>query len=398
MRYITNIKLNYLAGIYIHIPFCKQACYYCNFHFSTAEGSRKEMTGSLLKEIELRRKMLESNVEKNLAIISSSHEVIETIYLGGGTPSLLSKDEIFLIISSIKKNYTVGADAEITLEANPDDITLENLEAWENAGVNRLSIGIQSFIERDLTWMNRVHNTKQALDSIRFSREAGFENFSIDLIFGTPGLTDKEWKENIQTVIDLKVPHVSSYALTVEPKTALQKMIELRKKENINNDVQAKQFLILMEMMRTAGYEHYEISNFAKPGFRSRHNSSYWSGEKYIGIGPSAHSYNGKERMWNKANNMIYIKSLQQNIIPFEKEVLTETEKLNEYVMTSLRTIEGMDLNFIEENFSVSERKRIEKLLNSRVEKENYFQQNAKIILTDRGKLFADRIAVELFV
>ncbi len=398
MRYITNIKLNYLAGIYIHIPFCKQACFYCNFHFSTSEGSRKEMIGTLIKEIELRRKMLESNTEKDLAIISYPQEVIETIYFGGGTPSLLSKDEIFSIISSIKNNYIIAANAEITLEANPDDINLENLTAWKNAGINRLSIGIQSFIERDLTWMNRAHNAKQALNSIKLAFEAGFENFSIDLIFGTPGLTEKEWKENIQTVIDLNVPHVSSYALTVEPKTALQKMIELKKKENVNNEEQAKQFLMLMEMMRDSGYEHYEISNFAKPGFRSRHNSSYWSGEKYIGIGPSAHSYNGKERMWNKANNIIYIKSLQENIVPFEKEVLTETEKLNEYVMTSLRTIEGMDLNFIEEKFSVSERKRIEKLVNSKVEKDNFIQQNDKIILTDTGKLFADRIAVELFV
>ncbi len=288
--------------------------------------------------------------------------------------------------------------AEITLEANPDDITLEKLTGWKNAGINRLSIGIQSFIERDLEWMNRAHNKEQAFNSINFSKEAGFKNFSIDLIFGTPGLSDEEWEQNIKTIIDLGIPHISAYALTVEPKTALHKMIKTKKKENINSDVQAKQFFILMKMMREAGYEHYEISNFAKPGFRSRHNSSYWQGKKYIGIGPSAHSYNGKERLWNIAKNIFYIRSLQQNIIPFEKEILTNKERINEYIMTSLRTMEGLDLDFIENSFSFEERMRIENILKNKVEKENYFQQNEKIILTDTGKLFADGIAVELFV
>lgn len=387
-----------MAGFYIHIPYCKQACYYCNFHFSTSEGSRNEMTGSLIKEIELRRKMIEFNDKNDLAIISSFDEKIETIYFGGGTPSLLSANEISSIISSIKKNYNVSVDAEITLEANPDDINSEKLSTWKSAGINRLSIGIQSFIERDLKWMNRAHDAEQALNSIQLPREAGFENFSIDLIFGTPQLSDEEWQKNIRTVIDLNVNHISAYALTVEPKTALQKMIELKKKENVNNEVQARQFLILIEMMRSAGYEHYEISNFAKTGFRSRHNSSYWQGEKYIGIGPSAHSFNGNERSWNVANNRIYIQSLQQNQIPSEKEILSSSQKLNEYVMTSLRTIEGMNLNFVEEKFSAKERKRIEKLLETKIEKKNFFRENDRIILTDEGKLFADRIAVELFL
>jgi oxygen-independent coproporphyrinogen-3 oxidase len=246
--------------------------------------------------------------------------------------------------------------------------------------------------------MNRAHNAQQAFQSVLLAREAGFDNFSIDLIFGTPGLTDEEWKKNIQTAIDLQVPHISSYALTVEPKTALQKMIELKKKENVNNDVQARQFLILMKALRSADYEHYEISNFAKPGFRSRHNSSYWKGEKYIGIGPSAHSFNGEERSWNKANNSLYIKFLKENIIPFEKEILTSKEKLNEYVMTSLRTMEGMDLKMIEEKFSIAQRNRIEKILQTRIKKENFIQKNHRIMLTDEGKLFADHIAVELFV
>lgn len=387
-----------MAGIYIHIPFCKQACYYCNFHFSTSLANKEKMVQALVKEIELRSFISKQNPENDVEIISAEEEIIETIYFGGGTPSLLSEKEISSILSSIKKNYSLAADLEITLEANPDDITFEKLIEWKNAAINRLSIGIQSFLERDLLWMNRAHNAEQALNSIHLTREAGFQNFSIDLIFGTPRLADEEWEKNIQTVVDFDIPHISSYALTVEPKTALQRMIELKKKENINSDVQSKQYLMLMETLRSAGYEHYEISNFAKPGFRSKHNSSYWQSKKYIGIGPSAHSFNGKIRTWNKANNMIYIKSLRENIIPFEKEILSETQKLNEYVMTSLRTIEGLDLNFIESNFSKKERNRIENLLNQKIKREDYFLENDKIILTDEGKLFADAVAVEFFV
>jgi oxygen-independent coproporphyrinogen-3 oxidase len=387
-----------LAGIYIHIPFCKQACYYCNFHFSTSLDLKGEMVESLIKEIKIRSSFSKENPENEVAIISAENEIIETIYFGGGTPSLLSQNEIDSIISTIKQNYKVVADAEITLEANPDDITFNKLIEWKNVGVNRLSIGIQSFIERDLKWMNRAHSAEQALDCIHLAREVEFNNFSIDLIFGIPGLINEEWKTNIETVINLNVPHISSYALTVESKTALQKMIQLKKKENVNSDVQAEQYSILMKALREAGYEHYEISNFAKPDFRSKHNSSYWQSKKYIGIGPSAHSYNGKIRTWNKANNNIYINSLKQNIIPFEKEILTQTQKINEYVMTSLRTIEGLDLNFIENYFSSNEKNRIENILNEKIKKENYFTENNKIILTDEGKLLADAIAVELFL
>lgn len=387
-----------MAGIYIHIPFCKQACYYCNFHFSTSLDLKDEMVYSLIKEIEIRSNLSKENFENESAIISFENEKIETVYFGGGTPSLLSQNKIHSIISTIRQNYKVADDPEVSLEANPDDITFSKLNEWKNAGVNRLSIGIQSFVERDLIWMNRAHNATQALDCIHLAREAGFNNFSIDLIFGTPGLTNEEWKKNIETAINLNVPHISSYALTVESKTALQKMIQLKKKENINNDIQAEQYSILMKALCKAGYEHYEISNFAKPGFRSKHNSSYWQSKKYIGIGPSAHSYNGKIRTWNKANNLTYINSLKQNIIPFEKEILTRTQKINEFVMTSLRTIEGLDLNFIKNNFSIQEKNRIENLIKEKVKEENYFIKNNKIILTDKGKLFADAIAVELFL
>lgn len=387
-----------MAGIYIHIPFCKQACYYCNFHFSTSLKLKSEMVESLIKEIEIRSNSSKWNFINDQQIVSSEKEIIETIYFGGGTPSLLTENELRAIISAIKQNYTLASDAEITFEANPDDINLDKLIQWKNAGINRLSIGIQSFVERDLKWMNRAHNSSQALNCINLSRQAGFNNFSIDLIFGTPGLTNEEWEENIQKLINLDVPHISSYALTVESKTALEKMIHLKKKENINSDIQAEQYFILMKALQKAGYEHYEISNFAKPGFRSRHNSSYWKEKKYVGIGPSAHSYNGEIRSWNKANNPLYIKSLQQNIIPFEKEILSESQKMNEYVMTSLRTIEGLDLNLFERKFSKKERIRIERILKEKVLPAYYILQKDTITLTNEGKLFADRISVELFV
>lgn len=356
------------------------------------------MVEALLKEIQIRGNCSKEDPKNALAILSSPNEIIETVYFGGGTPSLLSEKEISSILSAIKNNYSISSDAEITLEANPDDINFQKLMDWKNAGVNRLSIGIQSFLERDLLWMNRAHNAQQAVNSIHLTREAGFNNFSIDLIFGTPRLSDEEWEKNIQTVIDFNIPHVSSYALTVEPKTALQKMIELKKKEDVNQDIQSKQFLLLMETMRAAGYEHYEISNFAKPGFRSKHNSSYWQSKKYIGIGPSAHSFDGEIRTWNKANNSVYIKSLRENMIPFEKEILTEAQKLNEYVMTSLRTIEGMNLDFIEKKFSQNERTRIENAIKKKIKNEYIFFENNNLILTNEGKLFADAIAVELFL
>ena len=394
INHIGIHKLYFLAGIYIHIPFCRQACYYCNFHFSTSRSSKDEMIKALVNEIGLR---IGSVQDVPTAILSSPSEIIETIYFGGGTPSLLSKNEVSLLLSSIVKRYNVHPQAEITLEANPDDINAEKLREWKAAGINRLSIGIQSFVERDLVWMNRAHNVQQALDCMPLARAAGFDNFSIDLIFGIPHLTNEEWTKNVQTAIDRNVPHIACYALTVEPKTSLQKMIALKKKEDINTDVQAVQYELLVKMMGDSGYVHYEISNFGKPGFRSRHNSSYWQGKKYIGIGPSAHSYNGNMRMWNKANNAVYINSIQKNIIPFEQEILTPSQKMNEYVMTSLRTIEGLDLQFIEENFSVADRKRIESLVEREVGEEMFFTREGKIILTARGKLFADGIAVKLF-
>ena len=312
------------------------------------------MITALIKEIKLSSFSLLND--------KSEKEIIETIYFGGGTPSLLTNDNIKDLLDAIKNNYAISEEAEITIEANPDDISKEKLSGWREAGINRLSIGIQSFKEKDLQWMNRAHNTTQAFESILLAKNAGFNNFSIDLIYGTPGLTDEEWKMNVEQVINSSAPHIACYALTVEPKTALQKMISLKKKVDIDTDQQARQFLLLMKWLKEAGYEHYEISNFAKPGYRSRHNSSYWQGKKYIGIGPSAHSYDGKCRRWNVSNNALYIQSIKNNIIPFEEENLSNTERLNEYIMTSLRTIEGLDLKIMENNFSIKERKRIKTL------------------------------------
>ena len=324
-------------------------------------------------------------------------QVINTIYFGGGTPSLLNKRELKDLLSAIKNSYTANPSAEITLEANPDDITSITLKDWKDTGVNRLSIGIQSFKDADLKWMNRAHDAAEATVCIQMARDAGFQNFSIDLIYGTPNLTDEEWYDNVKKVLDLQVPHVACYALTVEPGTALQKMINLGKKQEVSNDDAARQFRLLMQWMHDADYEHYEISNFAKPGFRSRHNSSYWKGESYVGIGPSAHSYNGDARKWNVANNALYIQSIRNSIIPFEEEILTADQRLNEYIMTSLRTIEGIDLAYVSNKFSQDEVKRINSAAKKYIDQGLIIKSGTRLILTDEGKLFADGIAVDLF-
>src|SRR5215204_2169964 len=368
-----------MAGIYIHIPFCRQACHYCNFHFSTSLRYKNELLHSLLKETELQKHYLEN-------------EAVETIYFGGGTPSLLQIEDLRLQIEKLYQNFNISPNAEITLEANPDDITEEKLIGWREIGINRLSIGVQSFFEEDLVWMNRAHNAEQAVGSLQLAIQH-FNNISMDLIYGHPLLSNEKWKQNVEKVIALNIPHISCYALTVEPKTPLSKMNKEKKKEDIHQEKQAEQFLLLMQWLEDAGYEHYEISNFAKHGFRSRHNSSYWQGKNYLGIGPSAHSFNGKSRQWNISNNNIYIESLEKNHIPFEKEILTQSQKANEYIMTSLRTMEGLDINKIPEAMSHELWATSKKFIQSGklTLKEN------KLLLTKEGKLFADGIAADLF-
>ena len=373
-----------MAGIYIHIPFCKQACHYCNFHFSTLLKGKNEFLGALLKEIDLRKSYL-------------AGEKIETIYFGGGTPSLFSSEEIKSILDKLRGSFEITQDPEITLEANPDDLTIDLLKGLKEAGINRLSIGIQSFFEEDLRWMNRAHSVEQAMECIQNVRDIGFNNLSIDLIYGSPTLTDDKWKRNVDLAIELEIPHLSCYALTVEPRTALDSMIKKNKVQDIDPDIQARQFLQLINWLGDAGYEHYEISNFAMPGKRSRHNSSYWQGKKYLGLGPSAHSFNGHSREWNVSNNAIYAKSILDGIIPSSSEELTSTQQLNEYIMTSIRTSEGTNLEVIRERFGENAAAETGKKTDQYIKRELAIKKDKSIILTTEGKLFADRIAAELF-
>jgi oxygen-independent coproporphyrinogen-3 oxidase len=368
----------------LHIPFCKQACTYCNFHFSTSLRYKDDLIHALVKEIELEKNYLED-------------APVETVYFGGGTPSILQTEEVSLLIEAIQRNFNLIPGAEITLEANPDDINPEKLKQWRNAGINRLSIGIQSFFEEELKWMNRAHDFRQAHACIEQSLKEGFDNFSIDLIYGSPLLTDEMWKQNVDKALSYGIKHLSCYALTVEEKTPLEKQISLSQKHNIDNDRQARQFLLLMQWLGKAGYEHYEVSNFAMPGFKSRHNSSYWKGIPYLGIGPSAHSYNGSERRWNLANNNLYIRSIQQGTVSRESEILTDDQNLNEYIMISLRTMEGMDLDLIENKWGKDQRQRIEKGLIQALNDQWIILSNSLVQLTDEGMLRADLLAGSLF-
>ena len=323
---------------------------------------------------------------------------IKTIYLGGGTPSLLSTDELLRIFDQLNKHYPEQTLREVTLEANPDDLNRTYLKALSQTAVTRLSIGIQSFHDKDLKYMNRAHNATQADYSIKAAQDAGFTNLSVDLIYGTPGLGDQQWRENIQKVIALNIPHISSYALTVEPKTALAYAIEKGTTRQPGNRQSAKQFELLMEDMAHAGYDHYEISNFAKPNMYAVHNTNYWKGEHYLGIGPSAHSFNGDSRQWNVANNNIYITELlKNNQLPFETEYLTDTDQLNEYIMTSLRTMWGLDLEYIAGKYGQETRKKVLDTAGLYIEKEQAEIRDNHLVLTRSGKLFADGIAAGLF-
>ena len=375
-----------MAGIYLHIPFCKQACTYCNFHFTTSQRYKNEFVKAIIKEIDLQKDFLRN-------------ESIATIYFGGGTPSLLTIEEACLVLEKIKKEFSLEKNIEITFEANPDDISKEKLLGWKDIGINRLSIGIQSFFEEDLVWMNRAHNQQQAYKCIEDSLAAGFDNISIDLIYGSHLLSDERWEKNIATSsINYKIPHLSCYALTVEEKTPLHKQILLKKTVDVDPDKQARHFMILMEKLKQNGYEHYEVSNFAMPGFRSRHNSSYWQGKKYLGLGPSAHSYDGIIRKWNVANNIKYIESINKGVVESETEVLTETQKFNEYIMISLRTKEGLNLETIKTNWGEDKLTTMKRRLEKFKEHNLVNAAGTTIQLTNEGMLMADGIASDLFV
>ena len=372
-----------MAGIYIHVPYCRKACHYCNFHFSTSIDRLKEMVHAIATEAALRKNYIT--------------EPIDTIYFGGGTPSLLNVEDIQLLIDRLHQLFNITENVEITLESNPDDISKNSAAAWKAAGINRLSIGIQSFFQEDLNWMNRAHTANQAMDSIRIVQDAGLDNITIDLIYGTPSLTDERWEQNVQKAIQLNIAHLSCYALTVEPKTALEKMIAQHKIANVDVDKQSHHFELLMQWMQDASYEHYEISNFAKAGKFSKHNSSYWQGKTYLGLGPSAHSFNGSSRQWNISNNALYISSIQQQKLPFEIELLTETQQLNEYIMTGLRTSEGISLAYISEKWGNENALAILNDADKWIENGKINSVNQQLILTNAGKLLADGIAADLF-
>jgi oxygen-independent coproporphyrinogen-3 oxidase len=373
-----------MAGIYIHIPFCKQACHYCDFHFSTSLKNKDAFLNVLKKEIQLQKDYLET-------------KSISTIYFGGGTPSLLSEKELMHIFGTLNDHFSISSNAEITLEANPDDLTKEKIKELKKTPINRLSVGIQSFYDADLKLMNRVHNSSEALSTVKLSQDRGFDNISIDLIYGIPTLTHDKWRNNLQTAFALNVKHISAYCLTVEPKTALADFVRSGKIKNVDELHSSEQFEIMLEATHNTDFVQYEISNFCKDGFYSKHNSNYWLKENYLGLGPSAHSYNGTSRQWNISNNALYIQSLEKGELNYEKENLTVIQRYNEYILTSLRTIWGTDLKYIEQNFGnnflVHSLKEAEKYISA----ENVLHKENKLFLTDKGKLLADKIASDLF-
>lgn len=336
--------------------------------------------------------------EIKLTPLFDENERVDTIYFGGGTPSLLTKNELTGILQALQKKFIIAGNAEITLEANPDDIQPAILQQWLQAGINRLSLGIQSFNEKELNWMNRAHNAAQAIASIEYIQEAGFENFSVDLIYGSPLQSNEDLKENAALIFKKNIPHISCYALTVEEKTTLHHLISTHKTPAINESRQAEQFELLQHLMSEAGYEQYEISNFARPGFRSRHNSSYWQGKPYYGFGPSAHSFNGKyTRRWNIANNALYIKSLEQNTIPLEDELLSIIQQMNEQIMIGLRTIEGINLPAFTDKFGEQYTNDLSARA-GRFAGKNLLETTSHFIrLTPSGKFLADGIAADLF-
>lgn len=372
-----------MAGIYIHIPFCRQACHYCDFHFSTSMKKESEMVAALAKEIAMRKQEFKD-------------EIVETIYFGGGTPSVLSNEEIGFLIDTVYNNYIVSANPEITLEANPDDLSNERIIQLSNSRINRLSIGVQSFFGDDLKMMNRAHNAKQAEECLAEAVKY-FDNISIDLIYGVPGMTNERWLQNIDKALTFGVPHISSYALTVEPKTALHTFVQKGIIAQPSDEAAQEHFMLLVDKLEANGFVHYELSNFGKEGYFSRNNTAYWLGKIYLGIGPSAHSYDGISRSWNVANNAIYLKAIEEDKLPSEKERLTIADRYNEYVMTGLRTIWGVSFARIENEFGELYRHYIEE------ESEKFIVQGLLSVddntlkTTKKGKFLADGIASDLF-
>ncbi|WP_431162886.1 radical SAM family heme chaperone HemW [Flagellimonas beolgyonensis] len=372
-----------MSGVYIHVPFCKQACHYCDFHFSTQMGKKEAIVDALVKEIKMRKDEVQDEVE--------------TIYFGGGTPSVLTTEEIERLIQTVYDHYKVMDEPEITLEANPDDLSSHRIIQLSKSRINRLSIGIQSFFDEDLKLMNRAHNASEAEQCIQEATEY-FDNITIDLIYGIPGMDNARWEANIQKALELGLPHISSYALTVEPKTALKKFIEKGVVPNVDDEQAQEQFYMLVDILEAHGFVNYEISNFGKPGYFSQNNTSYWLGKKYIGIGPSAHSFDGEHRSWNVRNNPTYIKKINEGVLPSDVETLTTIDRYNESVMTGLRTIWGVPLKTIEDDFGPNYLKYLEMQAAKFVEQGLLQGDGGVLKTTKKGKFLADGIASDLFM
>ncbi len=373
-----------MAGIYIHIPFCRKKCTYCDFHFSTTfENYRERMVDAIVQEAYSRASEL-------------SGETVKTVYFGGGTPSVLNADELHQILKTVRENYVVDENVEITLEANPDDINKELLKIWRREGVNRLSIGVQSFRPEDLEWMNRSHTAEQAVNTVKLAQREGFDNITIDLIYGLPNMSIKEWEAQLDQAIALNVPHISAYCLTVEPNTALAHLTKTGKIVTPGDQVQSEEFLLLRRKLLEAGFVQYEVSNFGKEGFESRHNSAYWKNEKYLGIGPSAHSFDGPTRRWNVSNNQRYMSALETEDSYFEMETLSPIDKFNELLLTGLRTVYGVDKKMLLKEVSPPESFAAQ--INEYKAKRWLIEEQDKYLLTPEGLLFADEIASELFL
>lgn len=388
IKFTNVLYICKMAHIYIHIPFCRQACYYCNFHFLVSKKYQPSFVEALKSEINL-----------TSSYLSSEDKIpdIKTIYFGGGTPSFLSSEYIGEILNHLETKHVISKDAEITLEANPDDINSLKLKELKALGVNRLSIGIQSFNDKDLKYLNRSHDSARGAGSIKLAQDIGFENINIDLIFGIPTASNDIWERNLEIFAKLKIPHLSAYSLTIEEKTPLDIFIKRNKATNVDENKSAEQFEILMQFMKGLDFEHYEISNYCMTGEYSRHNIAYWQNKPYLGLGPGAHSFNTESRQWNVCNTTAYIKSLKEKVIPCNKEVLNIKDRYNETVFTGLRSKWGIDLIQIELNFGKDLAVYFEKRIKKSIKNKFVLQDGNKYFLTTKGKLFADAIASDCF-
>jgi oxygen-independent coproporphyrinogen-3 oxidase len=372
-----------MAGIYLHIPFCKKACHYCDFHFSTNLSYKQQMVEHIVLELEARKQEVS--------------EPISSIYFGGGTPSLLTADQLDLLLQTIYTQFEVNDAVEITLEANPDDMNQQSLMEWHKAGVNRLSVGIQSFEQEDLDWMNRAHSASESLTCIKLAKEQGFDSFSVDLIYGLPNMTNEDWLLTLEQAMDLGVNHLSTYCLTIEQKTALAKDVALGKFKPLSDEKQSEQFIILNKFLERNDWEHYEISNSCKSGNYAKHNTAYWQNNQYLGVGPSAHSFNGESRKWNIANNNKYMKLIKEEGHAFELETLTKYDQINEYILTGLRTKWGMSLDTLKQQWGFKFEAPELNLIAAWCMDNLMKKQDNVLTLTAKGWLYADKIASDLF-